>query len=100
MNLKFLLLIFICVCHQSFAQVVTEVKTAFEIRFDTLLKAKNYEGILIMFKEFESLKIKTQLQNQIFYSCKGLYYSDMSTASLYFLLFFKISYFADRKLGK
>lgn len=77
MNLKFLLLIFICVCHQSFAQVVTEVKTAFEIRFDTLLKAKNYEGILIMFKEFESLKIKTQLQNQIFYSCKGLYYSNI-----------------------
>ena len=60
-----------------FSQQKKQPKTEFEIKFDTLLKVKNFNKILNLFYDFELKKKPTLTEKQIYFSCKGKYYSEI-----------------------
>ena len=77
MRILYLLIFVLCNSFQLFPQVGIADLNSFETKLATLIENKNYIEVLKILKEFESLKAKTPLQNQIYHASKGRYYSNI-----------------------
>ena len=60
-----------------FSQQKKEIRSEFEVKFDTLMNTKSYDEILVVLKKFEPKKKSSVIENQIFYACKGKFLSNI-----------------------
>ena len=77
MKFRLILLFLLLQVYFVFCQQKKEPKTEFEVKFDTLLSTKSYDKILMILKKFEFKKKISSIENQIFYACKGKYFSEI-----------------------